>query len=58
MLRSADEGPAERYQRESKRVRDSIQKAGEICSRDFPGRLDLYADCVGKLTSEIPPARY
>ena len=58
MLRSSGESPAERYQRESKRVRDSIQKAGEICSRDFPGRIDLYADCVSKLTREIPPARY
>ena len=58
MLRSSGESPAERYQRESKRVRDSIQKAGEICSRDFRGRIDLYADCVSKLTREIPPARY
>ena len=58
MLRSAGESPGERYQRETKRVRDSIQKAGEICSRDFPGRIDLYADCLGKLTREIPPARY
>jgi hypothetical protein len=58
MLRSSGESSGERYQRESKRVRDAIQKAGEICSREFPGRIDLYADCLGKLTREIPPARY
>ena len=58
MLRSSGESQGERYQRENKRVRDSIQKAGEICSRDFPGRIDLYADCLEKLTREIPPARY
>lgn len=57
-LRSSGESQGERYQRENKRVRDSVQKAGEICSRDFPGRIDLYADCLEKLTREIPPARY
>ena len=58
LLRSSGESQAERYQRENKRVRDSVQKAGEICSRDFPGRIDRYAECLEKLTREIPPARY
>jgi hypothetical protein len=57
-LLGSGEGQGERYQRENKRVRDSVQKAGEICSRDFPGRIDLYAECLEKLTREIPPARY
>ena len=58
LLWSSGESQAERYQRENKRVRDSVQKAGEICSRDFSGRIDLYAECLEKLTREIPPARY
>ena len=58
LLRSSGESQGERYQRENKRVRDSVQKAGEICSRDFSGRIDLYAECLEKLTREIPPARY
>jgi hypothetical protein len=58
LLRSSGESQSGRYQRENKRVRDSVQRAGEICSRDFPGRIDLYAECLEKLTREIPPARY
>ena len=45
LTRSPGESQHERYEREKQRVRDSIQKAGETCSRDFPGRLDLYAEC-------------
>ena len=52
------ESQRERYQRENQRVRDSIQKAGETCSREFPGRLDLYAECLERLTRMVPPARY
>jgi len=58
LTRSPGESQRERYQRENQRVRDSIQKAGETCSRDFPGRLDLYAECLARLTRMIPPARY
>lgn len=58
LMRSPGESQRERYQRENQRVRDSIQKAGETCSRDFPGRLDLYAECLARLTRMIPPARY
>jgi hypothetical protein len=58
LTRSPSESQQERRQRENQRVRDSIQKAGETCSRDFPGRLDLYAECLERLTRIIPPARY
>jgi hypothetical protein len=58
LTRSPSESQQERHQRENQRVRDSIRKAGETCSRDFPGRLDLYAECLERLTRMIPPARY
>ncbi len=57
-MRSPGESRSDRYQRENQRVRDSIRKAGETCSRDFPGRIDLYAECLERLTRSIPPARY
>jgi hypothetical protein len=47
-----------RFERDQRRVKDSIAGASEICSRNFPGRTDLWQECLDRLVKQIPPARY
>ena len=49
----AGETPA----REPARPRSDTESRGDLLA-DFPGRLDLYAECLERLTRIIPPARY